>query len=102
MFRAIETIRKSTRGKLSDGKSAGGKSRLSIACSTKLSEYYRNAIRQNSDKNTCMSDENVVAAKVEVMRRAIMAIIHHEVKCPDVTRHKYCPDNTDSVASWCE
>ena len=36
---------------------------------------------------------------VTKMKKATLAVLHHEVKLPDSERHKYCPDGDDT---WCQ
>ena len=107
MFRGLENLKKSHKGKLSDGKYiGGGAGRLTATADgsiARLSELYRNAIRQNSKKDINMNDANEVKNQTEKMKTSIMAILYHSCKSDDdAERHKYCPANTEEVASWCE
>ena len=107
MYRALENLKKSTKGKLSDGKFiGGGAGRLTATAGgaiPRLADLYRNAIRQNSKKDINMSDADDVQAGVQTMQNSIMAILHHECKTENNNeRHKFCPPNTEEEASWCD
>ncbi|KAJ8034121.1 hypothetical protein HOLleu_20831 [Holothuria leucospilota] len=102
MFRALDKIKKETKGKLADGKTVGGgKGRLTGGQNGmvgKLSELYRNAIRKNVDRLASKGDQDKLENAKVKMQRAILAVLYHEVKLPDNSvRHQYCP--TDD---WCE
>ncbi|GFU34567.1 uncharacterized protein TNCV_1992981 [Trichonephila clavipes] len=68
--------------KLSDGKSIGGKGRLTDLITT----YYGNAIRQNK---TCLSD----------MRKAVWAVYFHIRSSGEEPLHSFCPVGSNS---WCK
>lgn len=106
MYRALDNVKKSNKGKLSDGKYVGGGSgRLTSTAGgaiSRLSDMYRNSIRQNSKQDINMNDADAVKKQVETMQNSIMAILHHECKIDDNERHKYCPDSTEEEPSWCE
>lgn len=72
--------------KLSDGKSIGGKNRLTDKIIDKLTTYYGNAIRENS-------------SSVENMRKAIWAIYCHYSSTDAKPMHYFCPEGKKS---WCE
>ena len=96
MFRALENVRTTTKGKLADGKYVGGGSgRLTKAVITRLQDFYRNAIRQNvTDSKEPKEQEQAV----KNMKNAVMAGLYHSVKQPnDTKRHQYCPES-----SWCD
>ncbi|GFY15345.1 patj homolog [Trichonephila clavipes] len=65
--------------KLSDGKSIGGKGRLTDRMIDLITTYYGNAIRQNK---TCMSD----------MRKAVWAVYFHIRSSDEEPLHSFCPD----------
>ena len=103
MFKALDKLKKSTKGKLADGKFVGGqKGRLTSGpkgAISYISELYRNAIRQNKDPDA-LGDDDKTQAAVQKMQDAIMAILYHEVKLQDnQERHQYCPSGDDS---WCQ
>ncbi|KAJ8032104.1 hypothetical protein HOLleu_25526 [Holothuria leucospilota] len=102
MFRALDNFRKENKGKLSDGKTVGeGKGRLTAGQKGvvgRLSELYRNAIRKNVNKEVGREGSAGWEEAINKMKRAIMAVLYHEVKnSSDAERHQFCP--TDD---WCE
>ncbi|GFU23799.1 putative RNA-directed DNA polymerase from transposon X-element [Trichonephila clavipes] len=64
--------------KLSDGKSTGGKGRLTDRMIDLITTYYGNAIRQNK---TCLSD----------MRKAVWAVYFHIRSSDEEPLHSFCP-----------
>ncbi|GFW61963.1 uncharacterized protein TNCV_4669881 [Trichonephila clavipes] len=72
--------------KLSDGKTIGGKGRLTDSLIDKLAHYYDNAIRCNS-------------TSVKEMRKAIWAIWGHSCSTDDEPMHWFCPTNPNT---WCK
>ena len=85
---ALRELKRKLRGtKLSDGKTIGGKNRLTDNLIDKLQNFYGEAIRANSG--------NLVP-----MKTAIWAIFHHTIRSDTETleeQHKYCPRTT-----WCK
>ncbi|GFU28571.1 uncharacterized protein TNCV_467801 [Trichonephila clavipes] len=72
--------------KLSDGKTIGGKGRLTDSLIDKLAHYYSNAIRCNS-------------TSVKEMRKAIWAVWGHSCSTDDEPMHWFCPTNPNT---WCK
>ncbi|GFU34495.1 uncharacterized protein TNCV_1992371 [Trichonephila clavipes] len=72
--------------KLSDGKSIGGKGKLTDRMIDLITTYYGNAIRQNK---TCLSD----------MRKAVWAVYFHIRSSDEEPLHKFCPVGPNS---WCK
>ncbi|GFT60232.1 uncharacterized protein TNCV_4970591 [Trichonephila clavipes] len=72
--------------KLSDGKTIGGKGRLTDAIISKLTTFYGNAIRANSHN-------------VNEMRQAIWAVWAHTSSADDEPKHWFCPKGKNS---WCK
>ncbi|GFV08040.1 uncharacterized protein TNCV_1046691 [Trichonephila clavipes] len=72
--------------KLSDGKSIGGKGRLTDRMIDLITTYYGNAIRQNK---TCLSD----------MRKAVWAVYFHIRSSDEEPLHSFCPVGLNS---WCK
>ncbi|GFX79472.1 uncharacterized protein TNCV_824611 [Trichonephila clavipes] len=72
--------------KLSDGKTIGGKGRLTDSLIDKLAHYYGNAIRCNS-------------TSVKGMRKAIWAVWGHSCSTDDEPMHWFCPTNPNT---WCK
>ena len=71
--------------KLSDGKTIGGKNRLTDAVINTLTVYYGNAIRSCSES-------------VTAMRQAVWAIWYHKSSTDSNPLHNFCPKGSDS---WC-
>ncbi|GFX53081.1 uncharacterized protein TNCV_1655401 [Trichonephila clavipes] len=72
--------------KLSDGKSIGGKGRLTDRMIDLITTYYGNAIRQNK---TCLSD----------MRKAVWAVYFHISSSDEEPLNSFCPIGPNS---WCK
>ncbi|GFW34427.1 uncharacterized protein TNCV_500451 [Trichonephila clavipes] len=72
--------------KLSDGKSIGGKGRLTDRMIDLITTYYGNAFRQNK---TCLSD----------MRKAVWAVYFHIRSSDEEPLHSFCPVGPNS---WCK
>ncbi|GFT06023.1 uncharacterized protein TNCV_1594571 [Trichonephila clavipes] len=72
--------------KLSDGKTIGGKGRLTDAIISKLTTFYGNAIRANSHN-------------VNEMRQAVWAVWAHTSSRDDEPKHWFCPKGKNS---WCK
>ncbi|GFT01512.1 uncharacterized protein TNCV_270161 [Trichonephila clavipes] len=68
---------------LSDGKTIGGKGRLTDSLIDKLAHYYGNAIRCNS-------------TSVKEMRKAIWAVWGHSCSTDDEPIHWFCPTNPNT------
>ncbi|GFV47129.1 uncharacterized protein TNCV_1630731 [Trichonephila clavipes] len=69
--------------KLSDGKTIGGKGRLTDAIISKLTTFYGNAIRANSHN-------------VNEMRQAVWAVWAHTSSTDDEPKHWFCPKGKNS------
>ncbi|GFX92321.1 uncharacterized protein TNCV_1112481 [Trichonephila clavipes] len=69
--------------KLSDGKTIGGKGRLTDSLIDKLAHYYGKAIRCNS-------------TSVKEMRKAIWAVWGHSCSTDDEPVHWFCPTNPNT------
>ncbi|GFY06837.1 uncharacterized protein TNCV_482411 [Trichonephila clavipes] len=74
--------------KLSDGKTIGGKGRLTDSLIDKLAHYYGNAIRCNS-------------TSVKEMRKAIWAVWGHSCSTDDEPMHWFCPTNPNTWSCIC-
>lgn len=78
--------------KLSDGKSVGGKGRLTDKVIDKMQNYYGKAIRGNK-------------GNLERMKTSIKAIQHHMIKNDKLTleeQHQYCPKSADAWCKYCK
>ncbi|GFS56312.1 uncharacterized protein TNCV_4388151 [Trichonephila clavipes] len=72
--------------KLSDGKTIGGKGRLTDSLIDKFAHYYSNAIRCNS-------------TSIKEMRKAIWDVWGHSCSTDDEPMHWFCPTNPNT---WCK
>ena len=73
--------------KLSDGKTVGGKGRLTKDTIDKFQRYFGKAIRENTGE------------KSEEIEKAIWAIYHHSIRNPKVSlreQHQFCPQGDQS------
>ncbi|GFW71507.1 uncharacterized protein TNCV_3460331 [Trichonephila clavipes] len=75
-----------SKNKISDGKTIGGKGRLTDSLIDKPAHYYGNAIRCNS-------------TSVKEMRKAIWAVWGHSCSTDDEPMHWFCPTNPNT---WCK
>ncbi|CAB4023071.1 Hypothetical predicted protein [Paramuricea clavata] len=73
MGKHLLNLKATTKGKLADGKSIGGKGRLSEAKIKKIQKYYRLAIRQNTLKKPNPTQREVEVA-VYSMKKNIIVI----------------------------
>ena len=87
---ALRKYKKDNKGKkLSDGKTVGGKGRLTDKVIDKMQNYYRKAIRGNK-------------GDLNGMKESIKAIECHMIKNAKVglkEQHQYCPKSGDT---WCK
>lgn len=81
----VEKLKKSKQ-KLSDGKSIGGRGRLTGDRINRLQSLYRLAIVQN-------------LGDLAEMKKAIIAIVYHSISTDEKPQHSYCPDGSNS---WCK
>lgn len=86
MGAALRKLKANTKGKLADGKTIGGKGRLTDKLIDKLTVFYGNAIRSN--KNS-----------VKDMRKAIWAVYCHIASTDKEPLHLFCPTGKES---WCK
>lgn len=83
----LRNLKSSFSGKLcSDGKSIGGRGRLTAQVIDMLTKYYGNAIRANSNS-------------VDDMSNAIWATYYHKISTDDKPQHHLCPTG---IQSWCK
>ena len=83
--------------KLGDGKTIGGRGRLSDSVVKKVQRYYDFAIRQNVIKG-----ENATEKQKEIsiyqMKKKIIGILHHMINKKDLAQqHLYCPRGSESL-----
>ncbi|XP_065068314.1 uncharacterized protein LOC135693699 [Rhopilema esculentum] len=90
MGTALRSYKKGKKGmKLSDGKTVGGKARLTDLVIDKIQGYYGKAIRSNKNN-------------LEGMHRAVWAIFCHTIANSNESleqQHRYCPQASDT---WCK
>lgn len=100
MGKHLLKLKSTFKDKLADGKSIGGRGRLTEDKIKHLQKYYGLAIRQNSLKNSNPSEEDVNVA-VYSMKKNIIAILHHSIKLQDATKqHRFCPRGENSWCKW--
>ena len=73
--------------KLSDGKTIGGRNRLTDNLIDSFQRYYGKALRQNK-------------GNLANMQKAVKAIWHHYASTDENQMHEYCPEGTDSWCKW--
>lgn len=83
----LRKLEKSSKGaKLYDGRSLGGKNRLTDGLIDQLQSYYGNAIRKNTDS-------------LVNMKAVVWAIYFHKLSTDDKPQHGLCPTGKDT---WCK
>ena len=83
MGKRLRDLKKNSKGKiLADGKTIGGMNRLTDKEINKMTEYYGNAIRGNSNN-------------LEKMRNAVWAIYFHKLSSDSKPIHNFC------LEEWC-
>ena len=100
MGKHLLKLKTSTKGKLDDGKTIGGKGRLTETKIKQLQRYYGLAIRQNVLTMPNPTDDDVQVA-VYTMKKNIIATLSHNVQAenPEV-QHRYCPSGETSWCKW--
>ena len=84
----LRKLKSTKKGPLSDGKTLGGKGRLTDKMINKLQNYFGIAIRQSAGKT------------VFEMKKAIGAVLFHCSEASDLDlKHQMCPREADS---WCK
>lgn len=100
MGKHLLKLKATNKGKLADGKSLGGKGRLTEGKIKQLQKYYGLAIRQNT-----LSNPNPTKAEIDVaaytMKKNIIALLNHCVTSNDPSKqHRYCPQGESSWCKW--
>jgi len=72
---------------LCDGKTIGGRGRLTDQLINKMQNYFGLALRNN-------------LSSVEGMQRAVLAILYHRASSDKNPMHQYCPKGADSWCGW--
>ena len=84
----LRKLKATNKTQLADGKTLGGKGRLTEKVINKLQNYFGIAVRQST------------GTTVYQLRKAIGAVLFHCSDAPDLeTRHRMCPRTKDS---WCK
>ena len=100
MGKRLLNLKATHKEKLADGKTLGGRGRLTEAVIKKIQQYYGLAIRQNAVRNAAPTDQEKNVAQYQ-MKKNIIAILHHLIKRTDATRqHFYCPRGSESWCAW--
>jgi hypothetical protein len=93
-------LKSQAKGKLQDGKSIGGKGRLTEVKIKQLQKYYGLAIRQNIISKVNPTDGEVDVA-VYTMKKNIIATLTHNVQSHNLAnQHCYCPPGATSWCKW--
>ena len=100
MGKHLLNLKSTTKGKLDDGQSIGGRGRLTEAKIKQLQKYYGLAIRQNTIKKVKPTKQEVEVAGY-AMKKNVIAILHHCVKAKKFTQqHRFCPPGESSWCKW--
>ena len=87
MGKALRELKKKTgRAKLQDGKTIGGRGRLTDKEIDQLQIYYGLAIRRNK-------------GNLQQMKREVTAILEHRCSMDENPNHNFCPEGEES---WCK
>ena len=85
---SLRKLKKNLAGKkLADGRTLGGRGRLTDAMIDKLQAYYGMAVRNNS-------------GDLQAMARAIWASLMHRASSDSKPQHQYCPPGINSWCRW--
>jgi hypothetical protein len=96
MGKHLMKLKASNKSKLSDGKTIGGKERLTEGKIKQLQKYYGLAIRQNTSNKP-----NEIDVAAYTMKKNFIAILYHSVHSKDPTKqHRYCPQGESSWCKW--
>jgi len=88
MGRRLRDLKNMYKGrKLEDGKTIGGRDRLTDTKIDLFQKYYGKAIRSHKQNK-------------EGMRRAIWAILYHSASSDENPQHDYCPEGETSWCGW--
>ena len=100
MGKHLLKLKATTKGKLADGKTVGERGRLTEEKIKQIQRYYGLAIRQNTLSTANPTDKDVSVAAY-VMKKNIIAILHHSIKSEDPAKqHRFCPPGEDSWCKW--
>ena len=99
MGKHLLKLKSNTKGKLDDGKTTGGRGRLTEAKIKQLQRYYGLAIRQNTIQKPNPTEVEVNVA-VYAMKKNIIATLTHNVHSSSLESHKFCPIGANSWCKW--
>ena len=100
MGKRLMNLKSTTKGKLADVKTIGGKGRLTDVTIKRVQRYYGLAIRQNTTKNANPS-ETEKNLSVYQMKKNIMAILSHTISRKNLSsQHRYFPIGKESSCAW--
>lgn len=100
MGKNLLKLKNATKGKLADGKTVGGRGRLTEKKILQIQRYYGLAIRQNT-LSTPNLTENDVSVSVYTMKKNIIALLNHSIQNEDPTKqHRFCPVGENSWCKW--
>jgi hypothetical protein len=100
MGKHLLNLKATNKNKLADGKTIGGKGRLTESKIKQLQKYYGLAIRQNtlSKLNPTKQETDIAVYK---MKKNIIVILHHCVQSEDANKqHHFCPPGATSWCKW--
>lgn len=100
MGKHLLNLKSRTKGKLADGKTIGGRGRLSEPKIKKLQKDYGLAIRQNTIDKPNPSERDIDVS-IYTMKKNIIASLHHNINLNDPEKqHRYCPIGDKSWCKW--
>ncbi len=101
MGKHLLKLKGDTKGKLSDGKTIGGKGMLTETKIKQLQRYYGLAIRQNVVTKPNPTDLEVQVAVYTMKKKNIIATLRHNVQAKSsAIQHRYCPPGANSWCKW--
>ena len=100
MGKRLLNLKSLTKGKLADGKSIGGRGRLTEATIKRIQRYYGYTIRQNTTKSINPTEDEKKLS-VYQMKKNVMALLSHTILRGDLAvQHRYCPTGKKSWCAW--
>lgn len=100
MGKALLNLKSTTKGRLSDGKTIGGRGRLTDVKIKDIQRQYGLAIRQNTISHPNPTEKEVDIA-VYAMKKNIIALLNHSVRMDDrAKQHRFCPRGEKSWCQW--
>ncbi|XP_028416155.1 uncharacterized protein LOC114539746 [Dendronephthya gigantea] len=100
MGKHLMNLKSTTKGKLKDGKTIGGRGRLKEEKIKQIQRYYGLAIRQNT-LSAANPTERDISVAAYAMKKNIIAILYHCVESEEKKKqHRFCPVGSDSWCKW--